>query len=241
MTVSNLQDTTESFATTDEPNVDADITMPLGTGGFADAAAPDPLAGAGASRKLNSSALLIVLILAVAGVGLFSMRTLTRMTQGAEADIQVEKKVNEFLNGKADVDGLISIEKNDLLKALRQDRTEQQVRLEDVQKDPFDLVADSAMPSDIPADADPAVARREARRAEIQKVAARLKLKSVIMGRDPLANIEGRIVRQQEVISIEPEMLNFHVARITPESVTLRVEDPELGLNEEIELTLKQD
>jgi hypothetical protein len=241
--VSNTNENTQAFAPGEESVPDADITMPLGTGAFADSGAAEGVPGAATGRKFNSSALLIVLILGVAGVGLFTMRTLTRMTKSAVADIKVEKTVEEFIKergGDLDPTRLIGIEENGVLQALREDRTELQVELADVQKDPFEIVTDRA-PSDPvdPGDEDPTATRREERRVEILRLGEKMSLKSVIMGRDPLANISGRIVRVNEVITIEPEMVNFRVTSIEPDTVKLQCEEPELELTVDIELTLK--
>ncbi len=75
------------------------------------------------------------------------------------------------------------------------------------------------------------------RRRQINYAAAGLSLKSVMGGRNPLANVNSHIYRVGDVIEVSPPgddvPIRFQVVSISKDSVRLLVEEPEYDLREE--------
>lgn len=80
------------------------------------------------------------------------------------------------------------------------------------------------------------------RRRQINYTAAKLRVKTVMGGRNPLANVNGRIYRVGDVIEASPGgydvPVRFQVVSISKDSLTLLVEEPEHDLRVEKTLTL---
>ena len=83
------------------------------------------------------------------------------------------------------------------------------------------------------------------RRFEIELAARRLRLKSVMEGRHPMAMVNGRIYRLGGVIEVSPRWgdvpFRFQVVSISKDSVTLLFEEPEHNLRVERTLWLTRD
>jgi hypothetical protein len=75
----------------------------------------------------------------------------------------------------------------------------------------------------------------------INKAAARLELKSVIMSAEPLAIVSGKIVRRGDEMVVDPENVAFRVTEITADSVTMVAEDAALDLVVPVKLVLDRD
>ena len=230
-----------------------ELTMPLGVGSSIDSTI-DLSAGGAPTRGIRSGTLLLGLVVIVAVVGLFSMRTLARLTAAATGSTEIEKTVNDFLNKVSGAHGdsagaartLFASDQDTALRVLTDDRTDHQVPLTDVQKDPFVL---SSGPSSEPAfsqgDTDAERNRKlEALRAErrdlVQKAVDKLRLKSVMLGAEPLANLSGRIVHLNESVPMEAEGIELVVTSIRSGSITLVNVDRELQLNVEVTLELQK-
>ena len=244
---SNQSRTSSQFNTESPEMGDQDVQMPLGLMGES-ADAPD-ITGSSGGRKLSSGSILLVIVIVVAIAGLFSMRTIGKVTSAATGSSQIEDSINEFIKkfNPGEEDGkspkIVGNNRVDMTR-LGQDYTEQQVALADVQKNPFIL------PNDVGGTTPtihPGATKEEVRRAELaaefQTVGNRLRLKSIILGADPLANVSGRIVRLNETILIEPEKVEFLVTAIENETITLKgtgEEVKQLGLDVEITLQINR-
>ena len=77
------------------------------------------------------------------------------------------------------------------------------------------------------------------------EAAQKLNLKSVIMGRRPLANVNGRIVRLNQIIPIKISRsagaVEFRVESISSDSITVVAEDPKFDLRVEKVVRLNRD
>jgi hypothetical protein len=241
---SNQSSTSSQFNTDSSLDLgDSDVQMPLGLTGET-AEAPE-FTGMSGKRKLSSGSILLIIVVVVAIAGLFSMRTIGKVTGAATGSTSLEDKINDFLKGiKAPEAGskearVVGTGKLDISK-LGQDYTEHQVALGDVQKNPFILPTDgdsTTTTTTIAGGSGPDDVKRAELAALFQSVGNRLRLKSVILGSEPLANVSGRIVRLNETILIEPEKVEFLVAAIENETITLKGINAELKL--EVEVTLQ--
>jgi len=229
-------------------------TMPLGTGSFADETALDPLAGAQNRRKIGGGGLLIFAVVLIAVAGLFSMRKLTQVTAANPIDSDIEKTIEEFINSvrgedeqPREPDALASVMNDDrVLEILSESYTERQVKLQDVQKNPF--IIDQLAPAFTPEVNETDTAgtdqqrwrqRRDERRAQIEQTGRSLELKSIVDGSVPLAIVEGRIVRVGDTFTAGPSRITFRVDAISTGAVNLVAEAPELELAVTVTLTLE--
>jgi hypothetical protein len=209
----------------------------------------DPLANVGERKKLNTGSLVIVVVVLLAAAGLWSMRTFSRVSGGNTRSGEVEAKINKFLeawkggsgSSGGSSGGSTALTSSDtVLSVLSETYTHRQVPLTDVQRNPFILPGDNSltpMPTD---DGSKALGKRQAdRKAQIEKSASQLQLKSVIMGSTPLANISGKLVHQDGDL-VADDKVTFRVVSITADSVTLVVDDIPLDLSVAITLNLKR-
>lgn len=232
---------------------EAGKTMPLGVGNFDDAVSADPLASRTMqAKRLDTGTVLIVVVVLVAGGTLFGMRTLARMSAGAERQTDVDRTVDKFLQTLAGTatgpDGTpISLdlgETGEVLGVLTEQYTDRQVPLEDVQRNPFQIFEQTAAVEPIRSgeSAEEAFARQQREfEAQVQRVAADFVLQSVMMSSNPLASIDGRIVRIGQVLSSPDGKHEFRVSAIRPESVRLMVENEALDLTVEIDVRVQRD
>jgi hypothetical protein len=248
-------DTNPQLPGSDQPlagTEDRDVSMPLSVGDFSDEQALDPLAGADSERKFKSSSLLIVLVVVVAVAALISMRTLARVTAGVVGNTEIESLIEKALKDLGGTDGspgapAPDIARNgEVLAILQAPYSEQQVKLGDVQKNPFIL------PSDLLGDEPPVPDNTNDRlrerekliaetRARFESAGSRLELKSVMMGPNPLANVSGKIVQQGDVIVVAPGDTELTVKEVSADEVILVAEAPELDLVVELSVELTRD
>ena len=243
---------TASFESLEPNETGDDMTRPLGVGSFGTDAGAGVEESSGGSLKLRSSSLLLAVVIVLAIVGLFSMRTLAKVTAVVSGNQEMEQVIEEFLNSSAGRSvlqltntGSDAVAKsNRVLQVLNESYTEQQVPLEEVQKDPF-LLFDPA-PVGPKGDQGPLqpnqleLARAE-RRQQLSTIASRLSLKSVMLGDVPLANINGQIVRQGEIITVMPERQEFEVLSIDADLVRLAASDLNLGVRIEVNVTINRE
>ena len=79
----------------------------------------------------------------------------------------------------------------------------------------------------------------EQRRLEIQQACDGIGLKSIMMGKVPLANISGQIVRLDDSLTFDG--IDFKVTQITRVRVTLTAKDAKFNLVVDVDLGLELD
>ncbi|MEM6393472.1 MAG: hypothetical protein AAF797_11915 [Planctomycetota bacterium] len=235
-------------ALTDEGTPDDDPqSMPLMTGigamgGDGESADPLNLDAAPKPKKLSPTAIALVVVLGISAAALFAMK----MTSGpqsvdastADAIAQIDSALQRFTNpDKVDAndplhpDNLEAIyNTSDLIEQFDLDRTEKNVPVEEVQKNPFRLEAQKAAD---PVDPDAALKAEQARLMEEQakKLAAlrsefqTLTLQSVMNGPNPIAVINGDFLRVGATVG------SFTITRIDRLTVTLEADDVSYDLS----------
>jgi hypothetical protein len=217
--------------------------MPLGTGDFGADPSLDPLAGASGGKKLNGGLLLIIAVMVIAAGGLFFMRKIAAVTASMVIDRDVEALIDDYIKSNPDDDTTpdrLSSTYNEVLGVLTEAYSERQVPLRDVQRDPFIIhYAEPDLPD--PREAvDPSLQqervflqRQAERRTQLEEGVRKLKLKSILGGSNPLAIIDGKIVRVGDVLVVNAGelALRYRVKRIATASVDLAGEAPELALS----------
>jgi hypothetical protein len=206
----------------------------------------DPLANVAERKKLNTGSLVIVVVILLAAAGLWSMRTFSRVSGANGRSSEVETKINDFLKswkgtGSTPTPGTPVLANPDaVLSVLSETYTQRQVPLTDVQRNPFILPGDNSPTPTATDDGSKALGKRQAdRKAQIERSASQLQLKSIIMGSTPLANISGKLVHQDDDLAAD-DKVTFHIVAITADSVTLVVDDIPLDLSVAITLNLKR-
>ncbi|HRP62089.1 MAG TPA: hypothetical protein PK400_02215 [Phycisphaerales bacterium] len=236
-------------------------TMPLGMGDFNNA----DEAGAGgevhelagsfggeSKRRLNGGGLVLVAVVLTAIGGLYSMRTLTKASAASDQTSAVEKSINEFIDGlmgTADTKGAAKASKGRsteaVLDVLTETYTKRQVPLSDVQRNPFvifdDVPVAPVAPVVNPVEFDPKVQLRKDRAALFEQAGARVRVRTIMMGSSPLANIDNKIVRMGDSITVEPENVEFVVVAIAPDFVELKAEDKALEVVVRVTVNLRRD
>jgi hypothetical protein len=222
----------------------------LGQEGYMPEAEPDPLAGGPGQKKKHTGVVVLIVVAGLAIGSLFSMHTLTKVTAASGRDTETEKTIETFLNSiggssGTETDSGESTESlvqghKEVVGVLRDDFTQHQIK--QLARDPFDVMSGALVVGDLSgADGDYARAKRI---DDIDRAAEGFELKSVIMGSRPLANMNGRIVRLNQVIPVDGGrsvgILKFRVVSISPESVTVVAEDPQLDLRVEKVIHLKR-
>ena len=167
----------------------------------------DPLISDGPVTKKSKGMLIVVLVVGLAAGSLFAMHTLTKVTAASGRNAEIDKTVEGFLksltgtaNSNPGTDGAHLIEH----------------QVKHLERNPFLLGGDGG-DSGTPA---PGLGL-----SAVQRAFAKLNLKSVIGGSRPLANINGKIVRVNQVISVPLSKMEgeikFRVKEITRGTVTL--------------------
>lgn len=224
-------------------------TMPLGVGNFEEQMSNDPLAGDGSSSKrIDGGTLLIVVVIIVAAAGLFSMRTLAKVTVPIASATEFDATVRDFITMLGTEDGeapnnLVTTANDSVLEIINEQYTDRQVPLSGVQRNPFIIWAPAVVVPDTPVDPrDHAYEQqRVERKAQIESAGRRFVLKSVLMGNTPLANLSDKIVRMGETILVQPEGVEFRVTAISPGVVTLVASDERLDLTVQLDVVLNRD
>ncbi len=189
--------------------------------------------------KIKSGTMLIVIVALIAAAGLFSMRTLTRASAATSAPKEIEKSIDEFLNvviNKTSDEGA----DEGVLGVLSESYASRQVPLDDVQRNPFIIFEPLSVQSVPVVSGDPTAHLRQTRMAEFEKAAEDLHLGMILMGSEPLANINKRVVRVGELIPVSPEV-EFEVVRIESDRVDFVARDPALDVEFEWTVTLRKD
>lgn len=243
---------TDSADLREAEDLAAEATVPLGTGAFeAEDGDLDLLDGSAKKRRTGPLVLIAVVVLAVGG--LFCMHALSKITAAVRGDTSIEKTIDRFLSSVTRSQaGRSSQSAGELVRShravvdvLSDDYTALQIPLTAVQFNPFVIQRDSQLVHQAVPDARDEESRRlersrAKRREQIESAGHSLRLKSVIMGSVPLANLSGLIVRVGEVVPIETEGIEFRVTSITHDSVTLTANEPSLKLKVEVVLELNR-
>jgi hypothetical protein len=189
--------------------------------------------------KIKFGSLLIVIVVLIAGGAVFGMRTLSKITAATRGSSDVERTVEHFLQsgvaGGSQSDNPLNLSDDSVLGVLSGDYAERQIPLQDVQKNPF--APDGTLPGGN-AHVDPGVGSGSWNRI-VQSAAAKLQLKSIMGGTNPLANINGRIVSLRGSITVGG--VTFRVTKITKDAVMLVAKDPQSDAEVETTVFLKRD
>jgi hypothetical protein len=221
----------------------------LGEEGYMPEGVQDPLAGGGPQKKKKTGVVVLIVVVGLAIGSLFSMHTLTKVTAASGRNSETERTIDKFLKstsgGNPQGDAGETTEElvqghKEVVGVLRDDFTKHQIK--QLARDPFDVMSGPTVVGDLSgADGDYAKAKR---RDDIDRAIASFELKSVIMGSRPLANMNGRIVRLNQVIPYDGGrsvgVIKFRVVSISPESVTVVVEDRQLDLRVEKVIKLQR-
>ena len=200
-----------------------------------------------APKKKHTGILVLIVVVGLAVGSLFSMHTLTKVTASSGRNTEAERTIDSFLDalkkGTAELPRETSEElvrgHKEVVGILEDDYLDHQVM--ELSRNPFSITGGPVMID--PTTGNPDYAKGQWR-AQVEAAAAKLRLKSVIMGSRPLANINGRIVRLGTVIPVEASRsvgtINFRVKSIAANSVTMVAESPELELKVEKVIVLKR-
>ena len=180
-----------------------------------------------APKKKHTGALVLIVTVLLAAGSLFSMHTLTKVTASSGKNTEIERTIEQFLkNMGPETPGADGVEElveghSEVVAALTDNYTEHQIT--DLDRNPFALFGGPT---------GTAQSDTGARIDQVERAANKLILKSVIGGRRPLANINGRIVRLNQIVPVELSKaegtVKFRVTAITRKSVTLVAEDADI-------------
>ncbi len=200
----------------------------------------DPFAAEGSGTKIRFGSMLIVVVIVIAIGAVFGMRTLAKATAANDTPTDSEKTIDKFLKagpgGRTAADNLLAIDNESVLGVLTGDYTDHQVPLDRVQRNPF-VGGGGGGGGPV----DPAALGKGQLQQAMEAAGRRLKLKSVMMGRKPLAILNVGVVSVNGAVTVRPEGIEFRVVSITGDSVTLVAEDPKSGLRVEQKLFLDRD
>jgi hypothetical protein len=185
----------------------------------------DPLMGEASEKKSAKGMLIIVLVVGLAAGSLFSMHTLTKVTAASGRNLEIDATVDKFLKSMSGAENpdvtdpdLVSSH-NEIVEVLTNNYTESQVQLD---RNPFEFSEGGGGDT----------GGGSTSRSAVERAFAKLDLKSVIGGSRPLANINGKIVRVNQVMPVRLSKkegeIKFRVTSITREAVTVEAVGVEL-------------
>ena len=188
-----------------------------------------------AKKRIGEGTLVIVGILLVAAGALYGMRWFGQQSGIAEVDVTLEARVNAFLetilgNGKTASanDQKKEMDPQAILSRLADDRTEKQVPINMVKKNPFEREDEGLAKSQNETESDDPLARRKAeirkRYAELEKAAGDMVVTS-IMGSpgNRVAMVEDAVVKIGDQVGFDEDMM-FRVVKIDAFNVVLESE-----------------
>ena len=215
-------------------------SMPLGVDDSFDDFSGDPSLDAaldpyGASKKGGSGILLFVVLIAVAGGVLWTMRNTGGVLKPSKANAESVKKVDEALqqlNGnKNNTKGVKSLfqDTNKVLSILSDSNYQNQVEVDEVQMNPFVLRQILGTSNKVKDDTKNAVLSNEDRQKmeqlkTLQKDLSMMSLQSILSGKESLAVISGKVVRPGNKIG------KFKVTKITKQAVELTADNHTFSL-----------
>lgn len=173
-----------------------------------------------AAAPLIRGLVVLGILLAVAGGGLMTMRSMGQRGLVEDPDVEIDLKA--FTEGEGSV---VTTDHVELLEDLRGAGEFAQVSLDEVQMNPFTMrmpietrpVAER--PSNQETEEQRLAREKAERMAALQQEFSRLKLNSVMAGTVPIAQISGTLVRVGDLVSER-----FRVSRIEGRSVELQAE-----------------
>ncbi len=181
----------------------------------------DPLSSDGPAKKKNKGMLIVILVVGLAAGSLFSMHTLTKVTAASGRNAEIDKTVERFLDSLTGAENPnpgpggsdLTDTHREIVDVLTNDYVEHQVKR--LERDPFVLSGGGESGSPAPG----------LGLSAVQRAFTKLHLKSVIGGSRPLANINGKIVRVNQVMPVPLSKMEgeikFRVKEITRDSVTV--------------------
>ncbi len=185
----------------------------------------DPLLSDGPERKKGKGALVLIVVVGLAAGSLFSMHTLTKVTAAGDRNLESERTVDRFLSGgaKNGKSGEGSEElvngHQEIVEVLTNNYIEHQVELD---RNPFSQSGGGSEGKG----SGPGL-------YTVERAFQKLNLKSVMGGSRPLANVNGRIVRVNQVISVAVSKIDgdvkFRVVQITRDSIKVEAIGVELA------------
>lgn len=201
-------------------------------------------------KKNGSSGMLVLLLAVVVGGGsLWAMRMAGPgepvETAGSEAEKKIEAALARLSSDDADnpqqatrhaLDVLFR-DTDEVIAMFADDPTQNQVALEELQKDPFELMVSSDDEEDGESDAKPmddAERERQERLAELENEHGRLTLQSVLTGNPSVAVINDKVVQQGgQVGSFKVISIGRQGVRLSAEgeTYTLELAEPDDGGN----------
>ncbi len=196
----------------------------------------------GGPPKKRKGAIVLIVVIGLAIGSLFSMHTLTKVSASSGKSTDIQKIVDEYLNrlspdleNPETASSLIE-DHSEVVKVLTDDFRKHQVG--ELSRNPFKVFEPG-----VPMTQDSSEYSKAALQDRFETAADEMRLKSVIGGSRPLANLNGRIVRLNQTIPVElgksgPPVV-FTVIDISRDSVTVVAEEPKLGLRVERVIKLK--
>lgn len=183
---------------------------------------------AGPPPKSNHGALLIALVLAIGAGSLYAMRMAGGAMSGdgtiAEAEQRVEMALARLAgkeNDGPDTDAgrLAALFKDtdDVLAMFANDPTAKQVKVEQLQKNPFELTVVRKVSPDSK-DVETVDREQELQMKRIRDELQRMDLQTIMSGRVPMAVVSGKVVREGDQFG------SFTVTAIRPQKVELSAE-----------------
>lgn len=168
------------------------------------------LATKGKSKvRVNDTIVVLIATCTVAGGVILGMRYLTQLSgERMRADDAVAKSIDEFIAQSTQLTRTQVPTGRDLVAGLTDDRTQAQVPVDMLKKNPFYVSADPGTGGHFippPPAIDPnedLIRQREARRNELDRAAAKMKLTSVTGRTDNyLALLDGKVVREGDIVA----------------------------------------
>ncbi len=182
-------------------------------------------------RRIGEGTLVIVGILLVAAGALYGMRWLGQQSGIAEVDVTLEARVNAFLETILGNNTAVKENQNKdldpeaIITRLTDDRTEKQVPINMVKKNPFEREDENLARKHQEAKIDDPLARRKAeirkRYTELETAASDMIVTS-IMGREGnrVAMVEDEVVKVGDQVGFDENMM-FKVVKIDAFNVIL--------------------
>jgi len=209
----------------DDEHGELDVASPDGPDA---ASGPNGFAGeltgaTGAGRTINTTAVVLGIIVAAAAVGILSMRWVGSVSAKpllAGGTPVLADDLPEIIAGMES--GAVNP-----LTVMRDDPKERQVPFDDVQKNPF-LIPDvddvtTENPTTVTERVDPEQIRKD-RRMMIEQAASRVVVTSLLTGGSPMAIVDDRALRVGDEVWVED--WNFVIESISAGGATLVYEDP---------------
>lgn len=204
-------------------------------------------------KRLKSGTVVVLLMVGVALVGLYSMRSLGSASANGGLSREIETLIAGVLpdaGGTFDMEAVMEMPEVDdaaVFAMLDTDfRGRLQVAWDDLARDPFQpwqdpAAASTAVPG-LPIAVELGAAAGEAWAREIDRIVEMLELKSLIGGGSAagMANVNGRIIRRGDVFSVAEAEADFRVVAIERDGVRLKVVHPRLGVERDAFLQVRR-